>query len=83
MTDKCHWFVLTNGTEDRLAHFCASFNQQTIFSKEAAPTAVTFCCGERIPAPKQGLFFNRLPRKEQKKYRAPLSAMRREENFAQ
>jgi hypothetical protein len=84
MTDKCYWFLLQGGKETRLAHFCASLNQRTIFSKEAAPTAVAFCCGKRVDAPAQNRFFgSRLPREEYKKIRLPLSAMRRDANITQ
>jgi hypothetical protein len=86
MTQKtCHWYLSVSGhSEPRLAHFCASLSSTTIFSKEDEATATAFCCGKHVTAPQQNCFFgNRLPREEQKRFRAPLSAMRREETFAQ
>jgi hypothetical protein len=60
MTEKCYWYILQSGAENRLAHFCATFNQRTIFSKEDASTAVAYCCGKRVSAPPQNRFFKSL-----------------------
>jgi hypothetical protein len=75
-TQNCHWYVATHGDTERLAHFCATLKSTTIFGEEDSKNAMAFCCGQRVSRPVERWYGIELPRKEQPKFRTPLSAMR-------